>query len=114
MGIGQVPGTDRLQLARTPIVAGLSHLERRRCRVGVMLSMADCWRPSNSALPRRSAACSDDDEGVTHPQVRPDPAFGLLNLYDDGLPHVYGYLLPPCGDTGLPEDLTAEYFLPAV
>jgi hypothetical protein len=25
---------------------------------------------------------------VTHPQVRPDPAFGLLKLYDDALPHV--------------------------
>lgn len=36
-----------------------------------------------------------------HPQVRPDPAFGLLKLYDDALPHVYGYLLARCGDTGL-------------
>jgi len=34
---------------------------------------------------------------VTHPQVRPDPAFGLLKLYDDALPHVYGYLLARCG-----------------
>jgi RNA polymerase sigma-70 factor (ECF subfamily) len=41
---------------------------------------------------------------VTHPQVRPDPAFGLLKLYDDALPHVYGYLLARCGDTGLAED----------
>ena len=52
--------------------------------------------------------------GVTHPQVRPDPAFGLLKLYDDALPHVYGYLLARCGDTGLAEDLTAESFLAAV
>jgi len=51
---------------------------------------------------------------VTHPQVRPDPAFGLLELYDDALPHVYGYLLTRCGDTGLAEDLTAESFLAAV
>jgi RNA polymerase sigma-70 factor, ECF subfamily len=51
---------------------------------------------------------------VTHPQVRPDPAFGLLRLYDDALPHVYGYLLARCGDTGLAEDLTAESFLAAV
>jgi hypothetical protein len=51
---------------------------------------------------------------VTHPQVRPDPAFGLLKLYDDALPHVYGYLLARCGDTGLAEDLTAESFLAAV
>jgi len=51
---------------------------------------------------------------VTHPQVQPDPAFGLLKLYDDALPHVYGYLLARCGDTGLAEDLTAESFLAAV
>jgi RNA polymerase sigma-70 factor, ECF subfamily len=46
--------------------------------------------------------------------VRPDPAFGLLELYDDALPHVYGYLLARCGDRGLAEDLTAESFLAAV
>ena len=51
---------------------------------------------------------------MTHPQVRPDPAIGLLQLYDDALPHVYGYLLARCGDTGLAEDLTAESFLAAV
>jgi len=51
---------------------------------------------------------------MTHPQVRPDPALGLLELYDDALPHVYGYLLARCGDTGLAEDLTAESFLAAV
>jgi len=50
---------------------------------------------------------------VTHPQVRPDPAFGLLKLYDDALPRVYGYLLARCGDTALAEDLTAESFLAA-
>jgi RNA polymerase sigma-70 factor (ECF subfamily) len=46
--------------------------------------------------------------------VRPDPALGLLELYDDALPHVYGYLLARCGDAGLAEDLTAESFLAAV
>ena len=51
---------------------------------------------------------------MTHPQVRPDPALGLLKLYDDALPHVYGYLLARCGDAGLAEDLTAESFLAAV
>ena len=51
---------------------------------------------------------------MTHPQVRPDPALGLLTLYDDALPHVYGYLLARCGDPGLAEDLTAESFLAAV
>ncbi len=64
---------------------------------------------------RRSAARPGDDEGVRHPQVRPDPAFGLLKLYDDALPHVYGYLLARCGgDKSLAEDLTAESFLAAV
>ena len=51
---------------------------------------------------------------MTYPQVRPDPAFGLLKLYDEALPRVYGYLLARCGDTGLAEDLTAESFLAAV
>jgi RNA polymerase sigma-70 factor, ECF subfamily len=63
---------------------------------------------------RRSPGRPDDYEGVTDPQVRPDPAFGLLKLYDDALPHVYGYLLARCGDVGLAEDLTAESFLAAV
>ena len=72
-------------------------------------------RPGRSwALPVESAGRPDDDEGVTHFQVRPDPAFGLLELYDDALPHVYGYLLARCGDTGLAEELTAESFLAAV
>jgi RNA polymerase sigma-70 factor (ECF subfamily) len=68
----------------------------------------------NSVLPRWSAGRRGDYEGVTHPQVRPDPALGLLKLYDDALPHVYGYLLARCGDSALAEDLTAESFLAAV
>src|SRR5271170_3627435 len=71
-------------------------------------------RPESSAPARRSAGLPDDDEGMTHPQVRPDPAFGLLELYDDALPHVYGYLLARCGDIRLAEDFTAESFLAAV
>jgi RNA polymerase sigma-70 factor, ECF subfamily len=50
---------------------------------------------------------------MTRPQVQPDPAFGLLELYDEALPHVYGYLLARCGDRGLAEELTAESFLAA-
>jgi RNA polymerase sigma-70 factor (ECF subfamily) len=46
--------------------------------------------------------------------VRPDPALGLLELYDEALPHVYGYLLARCGNATLAEDLTAEAFLAAV
>src|SRR5215468_5026825 len=69
---------------------------------------------AESGIARRIIGRPNDDEGVTHPQVRPDPAFGLLKLYDEALPHVYGYLLSRCGDTGLAEDLAAESFLAAV
>lgn len=44
----------------------------------------------------------------------PDPALGLLERYEEALPHVYGYLLARCGDRSLAEDLTAEAFLAAV
>jgi RNA polymerase sigma-70 factor, ECF subfamily len=50
----------------------------------------------------------------TQPGVRPDPAFGLLELYDAALPQVYGYLLARCRERALAEDLTAETFLAAV
>jgi RNA polymerase sigma-70 factor (ECF subfamily) len=46
--------------------------------------------------------------------VMPDPALGLLERYEEALPHVYGYLLARCGDRPLAEDLTAETFLAAV
>lgn len=45
------------------------------------------------------------------PAVAGDP---LLRLYDDALPHVYGYLLSRCGQRSLAEDLTGETFLAAV
>jgi RNA polymerase sigma-70 factor, ECF subfamily len=38
----------------------------------------------------------------------------LLELYDDALPHVYGYLLARCRQPSLAEDLTGETFLAAV
>jgi RNA polymerase sigma-70 factor (ECF subfamily) len=38
----------------------------------------------------------------------------LLELYDEALPQVYGYLLARCGDASVAEDLTAECFLAAV
>lgn len=38
----------------------------------------------------------------------------LLDLYDDALPQVYGYLAYRCGDASLAEDLTGEVFLAAV
>jgi RNA polymerase sigma-70 factor, ECF subfamily len=46
--------------------------------------------------------------------VGPPPDPGLLQLYDQVLPEVYGYLLTRCGSRALAEDLTAETFLAAV
>jgi RNA polymerase sigma-70 factor (ECF subfamily) len=49
--------------------------------------------------------------------VGPDRSVGgtaLLDLYDDALPDVYGYLLSRCGSSSVAEDLTAETFLAAV
>ncbi len=48
------------------------------------------------------------------PAARPEPGFALLDLYDEALPQVYGYLLSRCGRRALAEDLTAETFLAAV
>jgi RNA polymerase sigma-70 factor (ECF subfamily) len=47
-------------------------------------------------------------------KVRPDPGATLLDLYDEALPQVYGYLLARCGWSALAEDLTAETFVAAV
>ena len=38
----------------------------------------------------------------------------LLQLYDEALPHVYGYLVRRCDSTATAEDLTAETFLAAL
>lgn len=46
--------------------------------------------------------------------VGPPPGPGLLSLYEEALPEVYGYLLARCGRRALAEDLTAETFLAAV
>jgi RNA polymerase sigma-70 factor, ECF subfamily len=43
-----------------------------------------------------------------------DPPARLLEVYDQALPQVYGYLLSRCGQRALAEDLTAETFLAAV
>jgi RNA polymerase sigma-70 factor (ECF subfamily) len=42
-----------------------------------------------------------------------DPS-AFLELYDDALPHVYGYLARRCANTATAEDLTAETFMAAV
>jgi RNA polymerase sigma-70 factor (ECF subfamily) len=46
--------------------------------------------------------------------AREDAPARLLDLYDQALPQVYGYLLSRCGQRALAEDLTAETFLAAV
>lgn len=51
---------------------------------------------------------------MSEPRVRPDPAFALLELYEDALPEVYGYLLSRCGSRAVAEELTSETFLGAV
>ena len=38
----------------------------------------------------------------------------FLELYDDALPHVYGYLARRCASAATAEDLTAETFIAAV
>jgi RNA polymerase sigma-70 factor (ECF subfamily) len=57
---------------------------------------------------------SDDKDVGAPPGFEPDPGLGLLELYDEALPQVYGYLLPRCGNAAVAEDLTAESFLAAV
>lgn len=49
-------------------------------------------------------------------QSRPadDAPTALRSLYDQALPHVYGYLLSRCGQPDLAEELTAETFLAGV
>ena len=44
----------------------------------------------------------------------PTGADPLAAIYRRGLPQVYGYLLPRCGNAAVAEDLTAETFLAAV
>jgi RNA polymerase sigma-70 factor, ECF subfamily len=41
-------------------------------------------------------------------------ASAFLRLYDDALPHVYGYLVRRCANAATAEDLTAETFMAAV
>jgi RNA polymerase sigma-70 factor, ECF subfamily len=38
----------------------------------------------------------------------------IVEIYRRALPHVYGYLLPRCGNVTVAEDLTAETFMAAV
>lgn len=63
---------------------------------------------------RRRSAQPYDDEGVSRKPATSGPQGGLLELYDEALPRVYGYLRSRCGTQPLAEDLTAETFLAAV
>jgi RNA polymerase sigma-70 factor, ECF subfamily len=55
------------------------------------------------------------DLAVNEPAATaPEQGHQLLALYDDALPHVYGYLQRRCGSAPLAEDLTSETFLAAV
>lgn len=54
------------------------------------------------------------DEGALARRPAGPAGGGLLDLYDEALPRVYGYLLARCGTVALAEDLTAETFLAAV
>jgi RNA polymerase sigma-70 factor, ECF subfamily len=54
------------------------------------------------------------DPSEVGPPGRRTGVSGLLELYDEALPQVYGYLLSRCGQRALAEDLTAETFLAAV
>lgn len=57
----------------------------------------------------------DDSRGVNEwRQAEPEPGILLLELYDEALPRVYGYLLTRSGDRTLAEDLTAETFVAAM
>jgi len=42
-----------------------------------------------------------------------DQRQALVDLYDDALPHVYGYLVQRCGSTAVAEELTSDTFLAA-
>lgn len=43
-----------------------------------------------------------------------DQRHALIDLYDQALPYVYGYLASRCGSATVAEDLTSETFLAAV
>lgn len=55
-----------------------------------------------------------DGEVVSEPAPTPDARRALIDLYDEALPDVFGYLAARCGSAVLAEDLTSETFLAAV
>jgi len=51
---------------------------------------------------------------VSEPTATADERRALIDLYDQALPDVYGYLAARCGSAAVAEDLTSETFLAAV
>lgn len=51
---------------------------------------------------------------VNDPRPESDQGAALLELYDDAVSEVYGYLLARCSSAQVAEDLTSETFLAAV
>jgi RNA polymerase sigma-70 factor (ECF subfamily) len=52
--------------------------------------------------------------GAAYDEVIVTETSAFLELYDDALPHVYGYLARRCANAATAEDLTAETFMAAV
>lgn len=62
----------------------------------------------------RKEGLPGDYAGVSNqPEPSRECSHRLLALYDEALPHVYGYMLSRSGNTALAEDLTAGTFLAA-
>lgn len=51
---------------------------------------------------------------MSPPTASADQRRALIDLYDEALPDVYGYLVSRCGSATVAEDLTSETFLAAV
>jgi len=51
---------------------------------------------------------------VSQPTATADQRRALIDLYDEALADVYGYLASRCGSAAVAEDLTSETFLAAV
>jgi RNA polymerase sigma-70 factor, ECF subfamily len=51
---------------------------------------------------------------VSEPTATAHQRRALIELYDQALPDVYGYLVSRCGSAAVAEDLTSETFLAAV
>ncbi len=86
-----------------------------QCPIGPACPTGPAPAEKNLGLTRRSGQVPDDNTDVGDGASAPDgPGTELLAVYDEALPHVYGYLLSRCGTVALAEDLTAETLLAAV